>query len=162
MSANEERGSGPALMWPQQRNVENYMELKFLAVSENEGFARVCAGAFAAQLDPTVEEVSDIRTAVSEAITNAIVHAYPEKPGEVTLRGTLMPGRIHLEVEDAGIGIADVEAAMEPFYTTVAGEERSGMGFTVMQTFMDRVMVESKPGKGTLVRMEKAVGKGRA
>jgi len=142
---------------------ENKMELRFLGISENEGFARVCAGAFASQLDPTIEEIADIKTAVSEAVTNAIIHAYRgrELPGLVTLRGELQEDRILLEVEDQGCGIEDLESALQPFYTTAAGEERSGMGFTVMQTFMDKVSVASVIGKGTKVTMIKKFARGK-
>lgn len=136
----------------------NRMELRFLGISQNEGFARVCAGAFAAQLDPTMDEIQDIKTAISEAVTNAIIHAYPDATGEVVLRGALEGNLLRLEVEDFGQGIPDVAKAREPFYTTCANEERSGMGFTVMETFMDRVKVESVLGQGTIVRMEKKIG----
>ena len=125
---------------------ENKMELSFLGISENEGFARVCAGAFAAQVNPTMEEIADIKTAVSEAVTNVIVHAYPGEVGKVVLRGALQEDQLVIEVEDYGCGIPDLESALQPFYTTVAGEERSGMGFTVMQTFMDQMFVSSVVG----------------
>ncbi len=140
---------------------ENKMELSFLGISENEGFARVCAGAFAAQVNPTMEEIADIKTAVSEAVTNVIVHAYPGEVGKVVLRGTLQEDQLVIEVEDYGCGIPDLESALQPFYTTVAGEERSGMGFTVMQTFMDQMFVSSVVGQGTKVTMVKKFQKAK-
>ena len=140
---------------------ENKMELSFLGISENEGFARVCAGAFAAQVNPTMEEISDIKTAVSEAVTNVIVHAYPGEVGKVVLRGALQEDQLVIEVEDYGCGIPDLESALQPFYTTVAGEERSGMGFTVMQTFMDQMFVSSVVGQGTKVTMVKKFQKAK-
>ena len=141
--------------------MKNHMKLNFLGVSANENFARSVAGAFASQLDPTLDEISDIKTAVSEAVTNCIIHAYREKPGEVALEMELNEGRVvRVSVEDKGVGILDVEQARQPFFTTVGGEERSGMGFTVMETFMDEVKVISKPGYGTIVIMYKKI-KGR-
>ena len=140
---------------------ENKMELSFLGISQNEGFARVCAGAFAAQVNPTMEEIADIKTAVSEAVTNVIVHAYPGEVGKVVLRGTLQEDQLVIEVEDYGCGIPDLESALQPFYTTVAGEERSGMGFTVMQTFMDQMFVSSVVGQGTKVTMVKKFQKAK-
>lgn len=140
---------------------ENKMELSFLGISENEGFARVCAGAFAAQVNPTMEEIADIKTAVSEAVTNVIVHAYPGEVGKVVLRGALQEDQMVIEVEDYGCGIPDLESALQPFYTTVAGEERSGMGFTVMQTFMDQMFVSSVVGQGTKVTMVKKFQKAK-
>ena len=140
---------------------ENKMELSFLGISENEGFARVCAGAFAAQVNPTMEEIADIKTAVSEAVTNVIVHAYPGEVGKVVLRGALQEYQLVIEVEDYGCGIPDLESALQPFYTTVAGEERSGMGFTVMQTFMDQMFVSSVVGQGTKVTMVKKFQKAK-
>ena len=140
-----------------EKNVENKMELRFPAISANEGFARICAAAFASQLDPTLEEIADIKTAISEAVTNAIVHAYEKKGGQVILRGKLDEKGVHFEIEDAGRGIPNLEEAMQPFYTTCSGEERSGMGFTVMQTFMDELHVFSEPRKGTRVCLYKKI-----
>lgn len=138
--------------------MKNHMKLDFLGISANENFARSVAGAFASQLDPTLDEISDIKTAVSEAVTNCIVHAYREKPGGVVLEMELNEGRIvRVSVEDKGVGILDVERARQPFFTTVSSEERSGMGFTVMETFMDEVKVISKPGYGTIVIMYKKI-----
>ena len=142
-----------------EKNVENKMELRFPALSANEGFARICAAAFASQLDPTLEEIADIKTAISEAVTNAIVHAYEKKGGQVILRGKLDEKGVHFEIEDAGRGIPNLEEAMQPFYTTCSGEERSGMGFTVMQTFMDELHVFSEPRTGTRVCLYKKIEK---
>ena len=122
---------------------KNYMKLEFPARSVNEGFARAAVAAFAAQLDPTLAEIGDIKTAVSEAVTNAVVHAYPDKLGTV---------QVEIAVKDHGIGIADVAQARTPLYTT-GGEERSGMGFTIMESFMDTLRVKSVPGRGTTVTM---------
>lgn len=136
---------------------ENYIKLDFPSRSCNEAFARAAAAAFAAQLDPTLEELGDIRTAVSEAVTNCIVHAYPDALGRVHMRLRILPGGVlEILVRDWGRGIADVEKAMEPLYTT-GGEERSGMGFTIMASFMDKLKVRSSPGKGTAVVMRRTI-----
>ena len=136
---------------------ENYIKLEFPSRSVNEGFARASAAAFAAQLDPTLEELGDIKTAVSEAVTNAIVHAYPDSLGRVSMRLRTMSGnRLEVVVKDWGRGIADVTQAREPLYTT-GGEDRSGMGFTIMESFMDKLRVHSSPGHGTTVTMVRAV-----
>ena len=129
--------------------VENYAALEFPSRSANEGFARAAAACFAAQLDPTLEEINDIKTAVSEAVTNAIVHAYPDRLGKEL-------GILEIMVRDWGVGIADVEQARTPLFTT-GSEERSGMGFTIMESFMDVVKVRSTPGKGTQVTMRKRI-----
>ena len=135
----------------------NEAKLEFWSRSANEGFARTTAACFAAQLDPTLDEINDIKTAVSEAVTNCIVHAYPDELGPVTLTVQLYEnGRITLRVRDRGRGIEDVEKAMEPLFTT-GGEERSGLGFSVMQSFTDRVRVRSTLGKGTTVTMDKYI-----
>ena len=140
---------------------KNEMETTFLSVAENESFARVVIAAFAVQLSPTVSEIADIKTAVSEAVTNAIVHGYEGSSGLVTLRAAIDErSTLTVEVKDNGRGIADVPKAMEPFFTTHPEQERSGMGFAVMQTFMDDVDVESAPGKGTIVRMSKRIHSG--
>ena len=139
----------------------NEMETTFLSVAENESFARVVIAAFAVQLSPTVSEIADIKTAVSEAVTNAIVHGYEGSSGMATLRAAIDDrSTLTVEVKDSGRGIADVPKAMEPFFTTHPEQERSGMGFAVMQTFMDDVDVESAPGKGTIVRMSKRIHSG--
>lgn len=135
---------------------ENQMELTFPSQSRNEGFARAAVAAFAAQLDPNLDELGDIKTAVSEAVTNCIVHAYPDAIGPVTLSIAVYPERlVKITVTDKGIGIPDVEKAMEPLFTTGNPEERSGLGFAVMQSFMDKVKVSSQPGKGTRVVLTK-------
>ncbi len=135
----------------------NEMKVTFLSRSANEAFARAAGAAFAAQLDPAVDELSDLRTAVSEAVTNAIVHAYPHALGNVTLVVKLYEnGRVRVQIRDRGQGIPDVEKAMEPLYTT-GGEERSGLGFSVMESFTDRLSVRSAPGKGTTVTMDKYI-----
>ena len=132
---------------------ENYITLEFLSRSANEGFARGAVACFAAQLDPTLEELGDIKTAISEAVTNAIVHAYPDRLGKIVLKARILAGGVlEISVRDWGRGIADVEKARQPLYTT-GGEERSGMGFTIMESFMDRLTVRSQEGKGTRVTM---------
>ena len=136
----------------------NHMRLEFDARPENESFARIAAAAFAVPFNPTMDVLSDIRTAVSEAVTNAIVHADREQGGVITLSAALMEnGVLRLEISDRGCGIPDIPQAMQPFFTTQPEKERSGMGFSVMQSFMDDVQVESEVGKGTTVRMEKRV-----
>lgn len=133
----------------------NEVTLEFPSHSSNEGFARSAAACFAAQMDPTLNELEDIKTAVSEAVTNAIVHAYPDAIGKVTLKLRVCPGNVlELTVKDRGRGIADVEKAREPMFTT-GGEERSGMGFTIMESFTDQLTVRSLPGRGTTVTMKK-------
>lgn len=132
---------------------KNYMKLEFPARSVNEGFTRAAVAAFAAQLDPTLAEIGDIKTAVSEAVTNAVVHAYPDELGMVQVRVRILPDeRLEIVVKDHGIGINDVARARTPMYTT-GGEERSGMGFTIMESFMDTLRVRSVPGRGTTVTM---------
>lgn len=137
--------------------MENKMELRFPGISENESFARTCAASFASQLDPTLEQIADIKTAISEAVTNAVVHAYGGEEGEVILRCSLESGVFFAEIEDMGIGIKDIELAKTPFYTSADTSERSGMGFTVMEAFMDSVEVFSVPNKGTKVVMRKRI-----
>ena len=137
--------------------VNNEAQIKFMSRSANEGFARTAAACFSAQLDPTLEEVNDIKTAVSEAVTNAIVHAYPDSIGPVSLRLRLLEDNVmEIRVRDWGVGIEDITRAREPLYTT-GGEERSGMGFVIMDSFMDGVKVRSAPGKGTTVTMLKRI-----
>ena len=139
-------------------NETNYIKLEFPSRSSNEGFARAAAAAFAAQLDPNMEELGDIRTAVSEAVTNAIVHAYPDTIGRVSMRLRILGGStIEISVRDWGRGIENVDKAMEPLYST-GGEDRSGMGFTIMGSFMDKLRVRSTPGKGTTVTLIKKIG----
>ena len=136
---------------------ENYVTLEFLSRSSNEGFARVAAAGFAAQLDPTLDELGDIKTAVSEAVTNAIVHGYPDQLGRIAVKLKLLPNNtLEITVRDWGRGIADIQQARQPLFTT-GGEERSGMGFTIMESFMDKLTVKSTPGRGTTVTMRKRV-----
>lgn len=143
-------------------SLTNAMTLTFPAQACNEGFARMVICAFCLELHPTMSELSDVKTAISEAVTNAIVHAYPQGEGTVTMRAQLDRNQMEMcvEIEDQGRGIEDVERAMEPFFTTGPEQERSGMGFAVMRSFMDALEVASTPGKGTLVRMRKRFGQG--
>ena len=135
----------------------NQMKLELESRSINEGFARAVVSAFAAQLDPTVEELTDIKTAVSEAVTNCIVHAYPEQCGKIVLTaGIYGDGLFRVRVKDRGCGIADIAKAREPLYSSV-GEERAGLGFAIMENFMDKLRVRSRPGAGTTVTMEKRI-----
>lgn len=139
--------------------IENQVTLEFPSRSANEGFARTAAACFAAQLDPTLEEVNDIKTAVSEAVTNAIVHAYPDTLGKVSLKLRIREGHVlEIVVKDWGVGIADVDQARTPLFTT-GNEERSGMGFTIMESFMDTLKVRSAPGKGTVVTMARRISR---
>ena len=134
---------------------ENYIKLEFPARAVNEGFARAAVAAFVSQLDPTLTELGDLKTAVSEAVTNAVVHAYPDSIGVVQLRARILPGgELELVVKDKGVGIPDVERARTPLFTT-GGEERSGMGFTIMEGFTDKLRVRSVPGRGTTVTMRR-------
>ena len=136
---------------------DNYVVMEFLSRSSNEGFARMAAAGFATQLDPTLDELGDIKTAVSEAVTNAIVHAYPDRLGKIVLKMRILEGQVlELSVRDWGCGISDVEQARQPLYTT-GGEERSGMGFTIMESFTDRLTVKSTPQRGTCVTMRKQI-----
>ena len=136
---------------------ENYMILEFPSRSTNEAFARSAVACFAAQMDPNLEELGDIRTAVSEAVTNCIVHAYPDKLGNITLRCRILKDNVlDIVIKDKGIGIEDVERARQPAYTT-GGNERSGMGFTIMESFMTSLEIQSFPGKGTTVHMRRRI-----
>ena len=139
----------------------NEMEIRFDSRSVNEGFARVAVASFMTQLNPTVEEVSDVKTAVSEAVTNAIIHGYENEVHKVSIRCRIEENVFTVEVCDRGKGIEDIETAMRPMYTTKPEQDRCGMGFAFMEAFMDSVEVESEPGKGTKVKMKKTVGKGR-
>ena len=131
----------------------------FTSRSANEGFARACAACFAAQLDPTLDEVADVKTAVSEAVTNAIVHAYPDRIGRIVMRLRLYEdNELEIQIKDAGVGIPDIDKARAPLYTT-GGEERSGMGFTIRESFTDALRVRSQPGKGTTVTMRKRIAR---
>nr|WP_317378476.1 anti-sigma F factor [uncultured Faecalimonas sp.] len=139
----------------------NEMELVFDSRPVNEGFARVSVAAFMTQLNPTLEEVSDVKTAVSEAVTNALIHGYDGSVKKIYIRCWIEGQTLYAEIKDEGKGIENIEKAMEPLFTTRPELDRSGMGFAFMEAFMDNVYVESAPGKGTLVRMKKTIGKGR-
>lgn len=137
----------------------NSMTVTFDSRSVNEGFARVCAASFVAQLDPTMDELNDLKTAVSEAVTNTIVHGYPDCVGKITLTVKIFENSlVEILVRDKGRGIPDIEKARQPLYTT-GGKERSGMGFTIMESFMDAVKVRSTPGKGTVVTLRRRVSR---
>ena len=143
--------------------VLNEMEMTFDALSVNEGFARVCVASFCVQLNPSLDEITDIKTAVSEAVTNAVVHAYPNRTGCVTLKVQILPeNEIVIEVKDSGVGISDFEKAREPFFTTRSTEERSGMGFTVMESFMDKLELSKNGAGGVKVVMYKKIGRSYA
>lgn len=134
---------------------ENYMTIEFPSKSSNEAFARAAVAGFAAQMDPTLEELGDIRTAVSEAVTNCIVHAYPDCIGTITLRCRILKDKtLDITIKDKGVGIEDVDLARRPMYTT-GGTDRSGMGFTIMESFMTSIVVKSSKGNGTVVRMRR-------
>lgn len=136
---------------------ENYMDLEFPSKSSNEAFARSAIACFAAQLDPTLDELGDIKTSVSEAVTNCIVHAYPEQIGPVILKARILPDRVlDITVKDRGVGIEDIEQARKPMFTT-GGEDRSGMGITIMESFMTEFRISSTPGKGTTVHMKRKI-----
>lgn len=137
--------------------VYNEMKLEFLSKSQNESFARSVVAAFAAQLDPTIEELAEIKTAVSEAVTNAIIHGYSCNTGNVVIVSRIIDNTVEIEIKDFGEGIENIELARQPLYTTKPELERSGMGFTVMETFMDKVEIESFPGQGTTIHMTKTI-----
>ena len=137
--------------------MENCMKLTVPAISENEPFVRDAVAAFCVRLDPTLDQLSDIKTAVSEAVTNCIVHAYAGGDGEIEVECAACDVALHIRISDSGRGIEDVARALEPFFTTLEGDERSGMGFTIMQTFMSEFSVRSAPGEGTVVTMKKQI-----
>lgn len=139
--------------------VKNKLKLKFSAISENESFARLAVASFCSNTNLTIEDITDIKTAVSEGVTNCIVHGYDGKDGEVEINVEIMEGEIHIEIIDWGVGIENVEEAQKPFYTSKPESERSGMGFTVMEGFMDKMIVESKLGEGTKVTLIKKISK---
>lgn len=139
--------------------MENYMDLKFPAISENESFARLAVAAFIMGLDPYMNELADIKTAVSEAVTNAIIHGYDGKEGEIELKCSVRGKELYIEISDEGVGIKDVKRAMEPMFTSKPEGERTGLGFTIMESFMDRVEVISTEGEGTTVKMNKTINK---
>ncbi len=136
---------------------DNEMELKLASKPQNEAFARITIAAFVAQLDPTIDEISDIKTAISEAVTNSIIHGYDNDDGYVTVKAKIIANTIEIEVSDKGKGIANVELAMRPLYTSKPNLERSGMGFTIMQSFMDDIKVKSELGIGTTIIMRKKI-----
>ena len=138
---------------------ENEMKLEFISKSNNEAFARITVAAFASQLDPTIEELSDIKTAVSEAVTNSIIHGYEDKLGIIKIVAKLYDNELTVEISDNGKGIENIEIAKQPLYTTKPNLERSGMGFTIMESFMDEVNIESIIGLGTKVTMKKSIKK---
>lgn len=140
--------------------LKNEMKMEFQAISSNEGFARVAVGAFIAELNPTVDELADIKTAVSEAVTNCIIHGYEQKEGSIWIQCVIEGSRVEISVTDTGKGIRDIEQAKEPLFTTKPELERSGMGFAFMEAFMDELDVLSKPGEGTCVIMRKNIGQG--
>ena len=136
---------------------DNYMKIEFKGISQNESFARVAVASFVSLLDPTIEEITDVKTAVSEAVTNSIIHGYGNKGGLVKVEGYIEGDEVTVIVSDTGVGIEDIEKAREPLYTSRPDLERSGMGFTVMESFMDQVNVESEVGAGTKVTMKKII-----
>ena len=138
---------------------ENEMKLEFLSKSCNEAFARITVAAFASQLDPTIEELADIKTAVSEAVTNSIIHGYEDMEGIIKIKGRIINNTVEIEISDTGKGIENVELARKPLYTTKANLERSGMGFTIMESFMDDVQIDSVLGLGTKIIMRKKIKK---
>lgn len=136
---------------------DNYMLLKFPSYSKNESFARNVASCFALSLNPSLADISDIKTAVSEAVTNCIVHAYPDQKGEITIEGFIEENVLHINIFDNGVGIENIDSAMQPFFTSKPENERSGMGFTIMKSFMDEVKVSTSKGNGTKVYMSKII-----
>ncbi len=141
-----------------KQKINNWMQMSFEAVSENEGLARIAVASFVTALNPTMEELADIKTAVSEAVTNSIIHGYEEEKGTIVLRCRLRGDLLEVEVEDQGKGIADIDRAMEPLFTSKPEKDRSGMGFSFMEAFMDDLEVSSVLGMGTLVKMKKKLG----
>lgn len=140
-----------------EEKYDNEMKIEFLSLPCNEAFARISVASFVASLDPTIEEISDIKTSVSEAVTNSIIHGYEEKQGKVIVNGRIKQNIVEIEVTDYGKGIEDIKKAKEPLYTTKPEKERSGMGFAIMESFMDEMTVESEVGKGTTVSMKKII-----
>lgn len=136
---------------------ENKMKLEFLSKSSNEAFARITVASFASQLDPSIEDISDIKTAVSEAVTNSIIHGYEDKTGIIKIECTLFANSIEIQISDNGKGIENIQQAKEPLYTTKPELERSGMGFTIMESFMDELKIESVVGVGTKITMKKVI-----
>lgn len=141
-----------------KQRTNNWMQISFEALSENESLARMAVASFVMPLNPTLEELADIKTAISEAVTNAIIHGYEEETGTVMLRCALRGDLLEVEIEDQGKGISDIDQAMEPLFTTKPDKDRSGMGFSFMEAFMDDLEVSSVPGMGTTVKMKKKLG----
>ena len=140
------------------RPITNYMKMTIAGYSKNEALARMCVSAFAAQLDPTIEEINDIKAAVSEAVTNCIVHGYRDKIGDIDIKLRIIADdTLYIKITDKGVGIEDVEQAMQPMFTTSPEGERAGLGFAVMESFTDTLKVRSKPGRGTAVTMTKTL-----
>ena len=139
-------------------NLKNEMKLEFLSKSANESFARIAVAAFVSQLDPTIEEIADIKTSVSEAVTNSIIHAYPDNEGIIKIHSKLYENEVEIEISDTGVGIPNINEAREPLFTTKSNLERSGMGFTIMENFMDSLKVESIVDIGTKITMKKKFG----
>ena len=146
------------MMGREDKGMKEEMKLEFDAISENEGLARVVIAAFLTRLDPTLEQLQDVKTAVSEAVTNAVIHGYEEKGGKIRMSAVLEKDELEITIEDDGIGIEDVSKAMQPLFTTKPEGERSGMGFSFMEAFMDELEVDSTPGEGTTIRMQKEIG----
>lgn len=144
------------MMGREANGMKEEMKFEFDAISENEGLARVVIAAFLTRLDPTLEQLQDVKTAVSEAVTNAVIHGYEEKGGKIQMTASLENGQLEITIEDKGVGIENVSQAMQPLFTTRPEGERSGMGFSFMEAFMDRVEVESSLGNGTIVHMWKS------
>ena len=142
-----------------KEQIENEMKLEFISKASNEAFARITVAAFASQLDPTIEELADIKTAVSEAVTNCIIHAYENRQGIIKINAKLKDNQIIIEISDNGKGIENIDVAKEPLYTTKPNLERSGMGFTIMESFMDTMKVESIVGLGTKITLTKKIKK---
>lgn len=142
-----------------KKTFDNYFKMTIPALSRNESYARAAVAAFAAQLDPTIEELNDIKAAVSEAVTNCIVHAYADTFGKIDITCRMYDNGIYIKIRDKGCGIEDIKQAMTPLFTTSPETERAGLGFAVMESFTDRLKVSSKPGKGTTVIMEKNISK---
>lgn len=137
--------------------MQNKMKLSFLSIPENQAFARNVIASFALQLNPTLIELNDLKTAVSEAVTNATVHGYPDSVGEIVMEATIDGNEIHIKISDCGVGIEDLTVALEPFYSTKGDSERSGMGFTIMKSFMSNLEVDSSLNVGTVVKMSKII-----
>lgn len=137
------------------KEIINEMTLKMRSISENESFARACVASFCVHAEPSLDEITDIKTAVSEAVTNCVVHAYPSEEGEITINVKLYEDSVFISIEDKGVGIKDISRAIEPFFTTKPGEERSGMGFTVMESFMDEMNVFKNKSGGITVELVK-------